>query len=319
MIYQLFSTNGTLTAHAQDVQELTSKLRQQYPGMQPDQPGKNCKKLLQSAFPHVKFSVRYSSYSGGNSLDVSWEFGPTTQAVEEIAKQFQRGPFDGMTDCYEYDNSAISRAWAAVLGSVKYVSCQRETSDLWSDVLLGKAIQEALRAKYAQNGNGSDWQHEQMLEREASATLQATTFPHGFKEGDPWEVVRNEDESQSNYWKLAFPQPETPSTQEPKKVEAVGNVAGVTITENPSKDGVEVRFSSKPAAAILAKLKDAGFRWSKFQGLWYAKRTPRTLQVAREIGGIAQGAPDMAGGMIQAMEDCAADNWYHANYGMERY
>lgn len=295
--------------HKIDTEEQIRQLRQRYPGMQPDQPGKNCKKLLQDAFPHVKFSVRYSSYSGGNSLDVSWEFGPPTKDVERIAKQFQRGSFDGMVDCYEYDNSAAGRAWYAVLGGVKYVSCQRETGNLW------ESVKDVMKSKYvAETG----WQ---TIERDASEALQSATFPQGFKEGDVCGVEWDND---NNRWTLTFPEPEKPTSPEPTQdagpaVQSSGSVAGITVTENPSKDGVEVRFASKPAAAILTKLKDAGFRWSKFQGLWYAKRTAWTLRVAREIGGITQDAPNLDGAMIQAAEDYAADLWYSQTYGNERY
>ena len=94
---------------------------------------------------------------------------------------------------------------------------------------------------------------------------------------------------------------------------------GVTVTENADKNGVEVRFSSKPAAAVLTRLKDAGFKWSKFQCLWYAKRNARTLALAYELAGRERDAADPAGAMVQAMEDYAADSWYQANYEMERY
>lgn len=294
--------------HKIEFDEQIRKLRQRFPGAQPDQPGKNCKKLLQDAFPHVKFSVRYSSYSGGNSLDVSWEFGPSRKEVERIADQFQSGSFDGMTDCYEYDHSAASRAWSAVMGSVKYVSCQRETGNLW------QSVQDALKSKYTANTDRNT------IEREASSALHNATFPQGFKEGDAFDVVWDEDDDHPSRWTLTFPEPEKPTTPEPTKPEpAHMPTNGVTVTENADKDGVEVRFSSKPAATILARLKDAGFRWSKFQGLWYAKRNTRTLAIAYELAGRERDAADPAGAMVQAMEDYAADSWYQANYGMERY
>lgn len=53
---------------------------------------------LKEAFPEVKFSVRTSKYSGGSSIDVEWTNGPHPSLVEPIAKAFQGGYFDGMTD-----------------------------------------------------------------------------------------------------------------------------------------------------------------------------------------------------------------------------
>jgi hypothetical protein len=76
---------------------------------------------------------------------------------------------------------------------------------------------------------------------------------------------------------------------------ATGGV-GVVVTENEQKDGVEVRFAEKPEADVIQKMKDHGFRWSKFQKLWYARRSPETLEFAYSLAGkqveIPQG-PDM--------------------------
>lgn len=59
----------------------------------------------------------------------------------------------------------------------------------------------------------------------------------------------------------------------------------IIVTENEARDGVEVKFKSKPDISTLIKLKGAGFRWSKFQGLWYARRTPKTLEVTNGLKG----------------------------------
>jgi hypothetical protein len=56
------------------------------------------RQALKEAFPEIKFCVRSSKYAGGSSIDVSWEDGPTEHQVEAIAKAFQGGYFDGMTD-----------------------------------------------------------------------------------------------------------------------------------------------------------------------------------------------------------------------------
>lgn len=65
-------------------------------------------KLIQSAlkvaFPGMRFSVRSKSYSGGNSVTVSWTNGPAVEAVEAIANKFEAGTFDGMTDMYNYNH-----------------------------------------------------------------------------------------------------------------------------------------------------------------------------------------------------------------------
>lgn len=63
------------------------------------------KKLLTKHFPTVKFSVKSDNFSMGNSVDVSWNLGPTTEKVDELIGKYQSGSFDGMTDYYSYDNS----------------------------------------------------------------------------------------------------------------------------------------------------------------------------------------------------------------------
>lgn len=65
---------------------------------------------------------------------------------------------------------------------------------------------------------------------------------------------------------------------------ATGGV-GVEVTENEQKDGVEVKFANKPDHSVLDSMKGHGFRWSKFQKLWYARRSPETLEFAYGLAG----------------------------------
>jgi len=83
---------------------------------------KNIRKELAAAFPGIKFSVRSDSYTGGDSIDVTWELGPTTREVEAITGKYQEGSFNGMEDIYEtnYDNQ-----WPDIYGGAKYVSENR--------------------------------------------------------------------------------------------------------------------------------------------------------------------------------------------------
>jgi hypothetical protein len=49
------------------------------------------------------------------------------------------------------------------------------------------------------------------------------------------------------------------------------NADGVIIRRNLEKDGIEVIFPAKPDETICAGLKRLKFRWSRRQGLWYAR------------------------------------------------
>lgn len=67
-------------------------------------------------------------------------------------------------------------------------------------------------------------------------------------------------------------------------------VDNVTVTENAERDGVELKFPDKPDASTRATLKAVGFRWSRRQGLWYAKRREATLYLAYTLAGGAEAA-----------------------------
>lgn len=123
-------------SHKSEVERLIAELRAKYPKAKPAsayktsaaQAAANLRAELKAAFPGVKFSVKSSTYSGGNSIDASWVDGPSNEAVESIAKNYQAGDFDGMDDCYHYNNSAFSQAFREVCGSARYVKCDREFS-----------------------------------------------------------------------------------------------------------------------------------------------------------------------------------------------
>lgn len=90
----------------------------------------NIRRELKVAFPGVKFSVRSRSFSGGDSVDIDWNGGPTDAEVQEIARKYQCGDFDAMEDLYRYRHSV----WTAVFGSAKYVMTQRS----WTPAEAGK-------------------------------------------------------------------------------------------------------------------------------------------------------------------------------------
>lgn len=106
-----------------------SQLAQAFPylvqGSGPVTAAKNIRIELKRAYPAVKFSVRTSKYSMGNSIDISWTDGPNSEQVEQITNKYQGGSFDGMTDCYNYEDSA----WTDAFGEGKYIFCRRDYSD----------------------------------------------------------------------------------------------------------------------------------------------------------------------------------------------
>lgn len=78
----------------------------------------------------------------------------------------------------------------------------------------------------------------------------------------PEEVAEETQETQEET------APEEPTTAEPVKTNT-----DVAILFNQEKNGIEVKFDGKPDTEILENLKANGFRWSKYQKIWYAKDT----------------------------------------------
>ncbi len=65
--------------------------------------------------------------------------------------------------------------------------------------------------------------------------------------------------------------------------ESEGAQNGITVTLNDVHQGVEIRFPGKPSEAVRESLKAHGFRWSRFQKLWYAKQTEQHIAFARSL------------------------------------
>jgi len=58
---------------------------------------------------------------------------------------------------------------------------------------------------------------------------------------------------------------------------------GIEVRENKEKNGVEIIFAAKPNDEVLTSLKANGWRWSRFNGLWYNKLTPENLDFAKNL------------------------------------
>jgi hypothetical protein len=99
---------------------------------------KNIRVELKKAYQMIKFSVRSSSYSNGNSIDIGYFDGPTAKRVEQIANKYESGYFNGMEDIYEYQSST----WTDVFGEAKYISVNRHISYTTAMIIFNKLIPE---------------------------------------------------------------------------------------------------------------------------------------------------------------------------------
>lgn len=57
----------------------------------------------------------------------------------------------------------------------------------------------------------------------------------------------------------------------------------LNITLNNEKNGIEVRFDSKPNSEVLDVLKGNGFRWSNRQKMWYAKQSDDRMSLLNSL------------------------------------
>ena len=84
-----------------------------------------------------------------------------------------------------------------------------------------------------------------------------------------------------------YVKPERPAA---RAAAPAASTTGVTVTINEEKNGIEIRFPSKPSASVLADLKAHGWRWTRFGGCWYHHRNGGTvLDYARQLAGETAG------------------------------
>lgn len=96
---------------------------------------KMIKQELKKLFPTIKFSVKSDSFSGGDSVDISWENGPTDDQVSDVTSKYQYGHFDGMTDSYDHSNRRKD------IPQSKYVHTSRDITDDISERVFKKLQQ----------------------------------------------------------------------------------------------------------------------------------------------------------------------------------
>lgn len=129
-------------------QATATDLAAQYPHLQQGQGAKiaavNIRRMLKSAFPGVKFSVRTEYGSMMDAVNIKWEDGPTQATVDKMLSVFEEGRFDSMRDYYEY----MPTEWTRTFGSAKYISTTRSHSDLLLAQVIA-TIQQQTRAASA--------------------------------------------------------------------------------------------------------------------------------------------------------------------------
>lgn len=89
---------------------------------------KNIRTELKHSFPGHKFSVRSTSYSGGDEITISWSLGPTENEVKTVTDKYLKGT-------YRYDNACDPTyhykepTWTQLFGGTKHITLSRDTAN----------------------------------------------------------------------------------------------------------------------------------------------------------------------------------------------
>ena len=218
---------------------------------------RNLRAVLAHEFPGVKFRVSTETYSGGSSATVSYENGPAYSKVEKLVDEFQTSRNEPMTDYWDY----VPTATTQVCGGWSYTHVSRKVTD--------EKIKQYAEGYFAEKA-GADKRY---IESESYQLLKRTDIPNGAYAIEGIEV----DEGTCTYvMKIKEEKREVQSEKEKAD-------NGDMVSENTEKKGVEIKFPSVPSEAIREELKSNGFRWSKFNKVWYHRATAETLEIAHKI------------------------------------
>jgi hypothetical protein len=134
----------------------------------------NIRLILSKNFPGQAFKVNSESYSGGDSVNVSWTDGPTVSQVRAYTSLFSGGSFNGMIDMYEDNHSGFT----SLNGYSKYIFTNRTINDQTKkDFAAGMGL-------YPEN---MTYEEKNIVSRE----LQGTSF---YKEVVPTAPTQSSDE-----------------------------------------------------------------------------------------------------------------------------
>ncbi len=99
---------------------------------------KAIKSLLNKTFPQTKFSVKYTAYSGGNHVDVEYNFGPSIKEVKNLVKPFEKGWFKSTENLYiDHVHNRIVELNGNIFildGGVKFVHVNKSWPDSIAEI-----------------------------------------------------------------------------------------------------------------------------------------------------------------------------------------
>lgn len=270
------------------------------------------KNVLRTLWPGTGFSVKSERYSGGSAIRAIWIDGPTERMVKQVMDVFQDTHFDGMDDSthhsgpeewnghrFTFRTGYCSQSRGASMAFLQEI-CTRFSGE--TGLETPEIKRESGQGAYVERGaagpcgysfhtgfddpegticsdDRANWTVGDLIHQISHHTAaEQPAFPIGkYGNQDEYEVTR------TTVYRIVLGELKPAFEPELPCPESGHSASGVTVSQNEEKDGVELRFASKPATAVLERLKGAGWRWSRFSKCWYAKRSPRTIEFARSI------------------------------------
>jgi hypothetical protein len=77
---------------------------------------------LKQHYPAVGFTVKSHNFAGGDSVNVDWTDGPTTEAINRLIAEYESGTFDPTCDLYEYRTDKPNHPTAKYVGTSRHFS-----------------------------------------------------------------------------------------------------------------------------------------------------------------------------------------------------
>lgn len=268
-----------------EVDRLVAELRAKYPhaksgecGLSPHaRAAANIRMELAAKFPGIKFSVKSKSYSGGDSIDVRWEMGPTAKEVKEITEKYEEGSFNGMIDMYESDRSAYRSAVESVLGGIKY-SFEDRDIPLSAVLQVRDLVIDDMQLPDSFKSGGYEWYHAIIpgsnnisLAQVVRSAFANVSFPPGAKITG---IVPNENGNGMERYLVTF----EASVPAPVATTEGGSSLGVTThieKHRHTKKGFDmflVVLDTRVEADTFSNIRDR----CKAAGGWYSRKWGRT-------------------------------------------
>lgn len=245
---------------------LPCKITEEHKWLRVGEVSRNLRAMLKHEFPGVKFSVRSESYSGGDSCHIEYSDGPAYDKVNKVVSRFDSKTYDGMQELEEYYHTAFH----SVAGDFGYTFLSRNISEA-----IRQRIVDLLHEQFAK---GSDENH---IKRTADEIAHDTDFDG--REIAGLQYIDKRDGQYVGKWEVVFKEQEKPTTPTGGDDKPMKKVAGVQITENKEKNGIEIRFPSKPEQSVIDGLKAHRWRWSRFGGCWYNRATDENRRYAESL------------------------------------